>query len=357
MRLLVINFEMDRLSRALPWSQHVVNLLAQKCEQVVVLTSHIGSYEQPANVYIEKIPARPYGIPQRVGGGFLVNLQAFQLIRKYRLDACFIHMAADWAYLLRPAFRLTGIPSLLWFAHGVITPKTERDVRAADRVVTSSPEGCRVDANNIRIIGQGIDTDTFVLPPLTNERNAIIAVNRISPRKRIDLLIEVMRTIKQIAGAPELHLKLVGTTAAERDQPYEHTLREQVWDGGLENQVQMVGYVPQKYIPRLYEEAFLHLNVSQTGSMDKTLLEALACGCPVLTSNEAFFDLLKDYPEFIIREETAEAIARQVIDLYQRRHSFDRVALRNLIAGHHDSRSYADKIMAQLDELVVARRK
>ena len=35
-------------------------------------------------------------------------------------------------------------------------------------------------------------------------------------------------------------------------------------------------------LPAIYGSAFLHLNLSQTGSMDKTILESLACGCPTL---------------------------------------------------------------------------
>jgi len=356
LRILIINFEMDRLSRAIPYAQQVVNLLAQRCEQVVVMTSRVGSYDKPDNVHLELIPARPWGLPQRLGGTYLVNLQAYRLIKQHRIDACFIHMAAHWSYELQPAFRLTGTPLLVWFAHGVITPQTRRSVMVANRVITPSPESCRVEAKHIHVIGHGIDTDIFNLPPMQPQRNSVISVSRITPRKRIDLLVDVIQALRAIPGAPSIDLQMIGTIGNEGDQPYDHVIRERIWNQGLENIIHMKGYVPQKYIPHFYRSAFLHINFCEQCAMDKTLLEALACGCPVLTSSEPFFDLLKDYPEFIVKDLNPDAIARQVLEIYHKRDSYDRAALRNLIVGRHDIHSYVGKIMSHLEELVAQRR-
>src|SRR5206468_12639121 len=123
MRLLVINFEMDCLSRTMPWSQQVVNLLAAQCEQIVVITSRVGRYEAPPNVHVHVVPVRPMGIPQRFGSASLMNVPAIRLIRQFRLQACFIHMAMAWAYRLRPAFWFSKIPVLVWYAHGTVTPQ------------------------------------------------------------------------------------------------------------------------------------------------------------------------------------------------------------------------------------------
>ncbi len=86
--------------------------------------------------------------------------------------------------------------------------------------------------------------------------------------------------------------------------------------------------------------------------MDKTVLEAFACGCPVLTSNEAFHELLAAYPEFIIRDERPEAIAEQVLMLHANRDRYKPDDLRALILDKHDIHSYAEKILMQLHEIV-----
>jgi len=354
-RLLVVNFEMDRLSRTMPWSQQVVNLLAESCEEVAVLTSRVGQYDPPPNVHVETLPfPRVMAVPvARLAVVGLANLQACRLARRHRVQVCFIHMAAGWAHYLRPCLRLLRLPVLVWYAHGTVTDELHRAHRAATRIVTSSPEGFRIPSDKVRVIGQGVDTDVFDLPPLEAERHDVLAVTRISPRKQIELLIEVMQHLRDTP----VRLKIIGTTITRDDQYYESALRDRVWRLGLHDRVEFVGFVPQPYIPAYYRRAFLHLNVSRTGSMDKTVLEALACGCPVLTSNEAFFEMLKDYPEFIVRDERPEAIARQVLDLCAeradtRRDRYDRAALRALVVGHHDVHTYVRKVLVNLQEIL-----
>ena len=83
---------------------------------------------------------------------------------------------------------------------------------------------------------------------------------------------------------------------------------------GLEGNIVLAGSMTQAETAALYRTAALHVNVSATGSMDKTVMEALACGCPVLTSNEAFFDTLKAFPTMRLAEPTPESLAERMAD-------------------------------------------
>jgi glycosyltransferase involved in cell wall biosynthesis len=233
----------------------------------------------------------------------------------------------------------------------MVSDELHRAHRAATRIVTSTPEGFRIPSDKVRVIGQGVNTDVFDLPALEAQRNDILTITRISPRKRVELLIETMQYLRDLPGAPPLHLKIIGTTVTREDQFYEIVLRDRVWSLGLHDRIQFIGFVPQPYIPFYYRSAFLHLNVSQTGSMDKTVVEALACGCPVLTGNEAFFDMLQGHPEFIIRDEEPEAIAAQILELHAQRDRYDRLALRGLVVGHHDVHTYVQRVLANLQEI------
>lgn len=351
MRLLVVNFEMDRLSRTMPWSQRVVNLLARDCEKVVVLTGRVGDYEPPPNVIVETIPPRPFGVPRRLGSARLVNLHAFRLIRRHRLQVCFIHMAMDWAYYLRPSLRWAGMPVLLWYAHGTVTDMLRRAHGCATRVVTSSPEGFRIPSDKVVVIGQGVDTDVFDLQPGRGPRCDILSVARISPRKHIELLIDAMGCLKE--REPDLPLRLIiaGTTVTQDDQYYEIRLREDVWKKDLQDRIVFAGYVPQEYLPSFYRSAFLHVNVSRTGSMDKTVLEALACGCPVLTGNEAFRGLLAPYPDMLLSDERPDAIAARILHCYHVQGSWSPRALRSLVIGRHDIHTYVSSVLRNLREL------
>lgn len=353
MRLLVVNFEMDRLSPTMAWSQQIVDRLADSCETVAVLTQRLGCYDPPPNVHVAVMPlvrlmALPFGT---VVLDRLVNRQAHELATSHQVDVCFVHMAIRWAHALEPTYRRLRLPVLVWYAHGGVSPELHCAHEAATRIVTSTKEGCRLVSDKIHVIGQGVDSDLFDLQPLDAERNDVLAVTRLSPRKRVDRLLDVMDSLRALPGGAAIRLRVVGAAITRQDRRYEAALRERLQRDRLEDRVEVLGFVPQAKIPAQYRRAFLHLNLSRTGSMDKTVVEALATGCPVLTSNDAFADLLAAYPQYRVHDDRPQAIAQRIVELYSARDRVDRAALRALVVGHHDVHSYVRKVLANLDEI------
>ena len=55
--------------------------------------------------------------------------------------------------------------------------------------------------------------------------------------------------------------------------------------------------VANKNIVSFLQNADLFVNMGQTGSLDKAMVEAMACGLPILTCNEALEEVLEDYQE------------------------------------------------------------
>lgn len=351
MRLLIINFVMDDADSVLAWQADVARRLAQRCERVFVLTHRAGQYESVGNMQVESFVPRPWGVPARVGGQWFYNLNILQLCRQQGINACFVHMAHEWAVRLSPAFWLKRVPVMLWYAHGSVTRSLHRALHCVDRVVTSTVDGFRIPSPKVRVIGQGINLERFSPPRFADSRNTILYVGRVSRRKRITLLIDVMHELKSRFDQRELRLQIVGPTLTDDDRDYCQEICRQIRQYGLQDDVDLVGPVHQSQIPGLYRDAFLHLNVSQTGSLDKTILESLACGCPVISSNEACFEVLQEYPECIVRDDRPESIARQVLDVQQNAARYDTTSLRHLLVGRHDIDSYVQKLHHELQEL------
>lgn len=346
-----MNFEMDEDSAVLAWQASVATRLAASCETVEVLTERSGRVSVPGNMHVETIPRRPMGIPKRYGGSWLLNAQAIRLCRRYRIQVCFVHMAMEWAYHLYPAMRALGIPILLWYAHGTVTNRLRLAHACVDRVVTSTAEGFRIPSDKCTVIGQGVDTDLF-MPPASGERADLVYVGRVSRRKRVDLLVRVIAEVRALSPGAPIRLRIVGPMLTAEDLAYDRELRVQVWELGLERHVTFEGFVPQAHVPSLYSSAFLHINLSQTGSMDKTVLEALACGCPVLTSNAAAFDLLNEHPECIVRGDNPREIAAGVLEHYAARENVRPAAFRELIVGAHDLDTHARRLQSVLEGLI-----
>ena len=58
------------------------------------------------------------------------------------------------------------------------------------------------------------------------------------------------------------------------------------------------------------------MNLSGTGSVDKAVLEAMACGKTVLTSNEAFVNILKNKgTELMVKPNSPDDLAERIAAL------------------------------------------
>ena len=351
MKLLVINFVMDQDSPVLAWQHGVVTRLAARCERVVVLTERVGRCPLPSNVEVHRVP-RAFTSPLRMlGVRALMNAPVWRWCARERFDAVFVHMNADWVYRLSPCWMQFRLPVLLWYAHGTVTPRLHRALARATCVVTSTPDGFRIPSPKVRVIGQGIDTDLFHIPAARSTNATIAAVGRVSRRKSVDLMIEALAWLKSHAPHAPWQLRIIGPALTADDATYREELDRLVKRRGLERDVHFEGPRPLPELPEVYHSAFAHLNLSDTGSMDKAILESLACGCPTLSSNVAIRSLLEPFPELILRSRAAADIGRQIAGLYARRQTLEPAALRALVAGQHDADSYIERVHQILREL------
>jgi len=349
-RLLVVNFAMDRHSPVLAWQHSVVARLAARCERLVVLTERTGILDLPAHVDVRAVP-RVLTTPLRLlGARWLMNLPVWRWCARERFDAVFVHMNADWVYRLAPCWRRFHLPVLLWYAHGTVTGRLHRAHRHATCVVTSTPEGFGIPSEKVRVIGQGIDLDLFTPPTSRTDTATIVAVGRVSRRKSVDLMLDTMSWLRDTVPHCPFRLRVIGPTLTRDDVAYAVELTEIVRRRGLTGRVSFEGPQPMHALPAIYGTAFLHLNLSQTGSMDKAILESLACGCPTLTSNQSVFPLLGAFPELLVRDRSPQGIGAQISAVYQRRDAMPPGALRALVLGHGLA-SYTDRVWNVLDEL------
>lgn len=352
MNLLLINFEVNPESQVLSWQYRLACGLAESFERIVVLTENSVPCKLPGNVEVHAVPRLFVRAPLRLlGAKWLMIIPVFFWCLKHRFHACFIHMNMEWAYRLYPCFRLFRMPVLLWYAHGTVTTRLQLAHHCVDRVITSTPEGFRLQSHKVEIIGQGIDTDLFRIQPGQEVRTDIVSVGRISRRKQIDLLVDVMEQLRKRSSDIPFRLILIGSPINKQDKAYLQEIRDKIQIAGLEGWIVFAGHVTHGNLPDFYQNAFLHLNLSQTGSMDKTVMESLAAGCPVLTSNEAFFDLLADKKEMLLQSQDAEVIAARIVELFKSQTDLDRESLRQLVVGKHDFRGYVANIVNTITRL------
>jgi glycosyltransferase involved in cell wall biosynthesis len=352
MNLLLINFVMDPKSQVLSWQAKVAFTLGNSFDKVVVLTherKNILDSEIPENVKIIVFPHLFLKAPMRwLGGQYLLNFWVYYLNSKYKFDRCFIHMNVEWVIFLSPVFKLLKLPSIVWFAHGSVVKKLIKVHDLATKIVSSTVEGFRIPSKKLVLIGQSIDLDQFKLITYKSKSHNLIYVGRISERKNLDKLVEVLSQVNKI-NKESINLIVVGDTLTNEDKLYKSNLVKQIDKLNLNHNVIFKGYLQQMEIIEMYKDVFAHISFSSTGSLDKTLVESLAVGCPVLTSNDAMMAILDE--EYHIKLDDINGAASLVNNLFKNQLDLDRKKIRSLVINKHDYKSFIEKLVHNIKNI------
>jgi glycosyltransferase involved in cell wall biosynthesis len=281
-RLVFVTQVLDGRDAVLGFVPRWVGGLAARCERVRVLALEVGDTSGlPQNADVRAIGRR----------GALRRYLRFRRLLGEALDegfdAVLAHMVPRYALLARRQARAAGAGLHLWYTHGEVDGRLQRAVRVVDKVFTASPQSMRIETEKRVVTGHGIDLAHFASRGVEPEGPPrILAVGRITPAKDPLTLLAAVSIL--VARGFDLHVDLAGPTLAAGDAAYLRRVEEQIELGGLAGRVALHGAVPYAEIPALYRRARVLVNPSRTGSIDKVVLEAMACERPVLTSNEAF---------------------------------------------------------------------
>ncbi|MEO8606884.1 MAG: glycosyltransferase family 4 protein [Chloroflexota bacterium] len=294
-RLLLFNLKTDADDSNLGFTSDWINALAPFCETIDVITMQAGRLNVADNVRVYSVGKEcGYSDVRRTLEFYRI---LFRLLRERPYEVCFAHMMPLFAVMGAPLLKLWRVPIVLWYTHKAVSLKLRLAEKVSWRVVTASAESFRLPSQKVCIIGHGVDTELFI-PSLIQRQSeqqfVVISVGRIAPVKCLNTLIDAAKALYDDLEVQRLRVRIIGDAAPEYADHLGH-LRGLVDMLKLEKVVEFAGGVSHERVVLEYQEADVMVNSSKTGSIDKAVLEAMACGLPVVTSNEAFRAMLASW--------------------------------------------------------------
>jgi len=185
------------------------------------------------------------------------------------------------------------------------------------------------DLEKLCIVPNGVDPNVFT--PLGNDEqpnpNQILYVGLMRHVKGIDVLLEAMKRVA--AEKPDVKLVLVGGGVYRDYKAQEIELHELARKFGLEKNVEFAGIKTPAEVAKYMRESALLVLPSRTETFGAVLIEALACGTPVVaTACGGTEDIVCENVGRLVPKENAEALANAVIEVLTKRDQFDSAKLR-----------------------------
>jgi glycosyltransferase involved in cell wall biosynthesis len=244
-----------------------------------LIDAHLAFPDGFASVFLARLWRKPLTVTLR---GHDVNVLPRFPIRKRQIQ-----------FALRHADRVIAVADAL--RRGAITLGA-----APDKAVT---------------ISNGVDLQTFFPVPkaeartrlnLPPDRQIVLSVGRIVENKGYHLIVEALQQLRA-AGQAMPYLVLVGGAADEALYPAK--LKATIAEFRMENDVLLAGAQLNDTLRDWYSAADVYCLASATEGWPNVLLEALACGTPVVATNTW------GTPEIICSEEYGFLVERSAASL------------------------------------------
>ncbi|MFA6308014.1 MAG: glycosyltransferase family 4 protein [Patescibacteria group bacterium] len=339
----MITRKVDRDDGLAGFTYNWIKKLSSKVDELYVMCLEKGNdRDLPDNVHVYSL-GKENG-KNRFKEFFRFHYLAIKLVPK--VDGIFAHQNPEYGILISPWAKIFRKKLIAWYTHKQVSLRLKILNLVSDKMVTASKESFRLVSNKLQVLHHGIDTDVFYFKDrVVKDTLNILNISRISATKRIDKMIDIVAELKKILDK-KVVFKIAGVPTLEKDKLFLETLKNKVKEFNLESNVEFLGSVPNHLTPALYQEADLFFNFSQTGSLDKTGLEAMSCGCLVLASNEAFKDILEPINSLFYIASTEQAV-ENIKKILAIDNNDLRLKLRNYVKENHD----LDKLITKIVKL------
>jgi glycosyltransferase involved in cell wall biosynthesis len=265
---------------------------------------------------------------------FALLWRAWKLSRAWQPDVVHAHWLLPQGLVCAMLGRFTTMAPFVATSHGAdlfalkarpLQALKRHVVRRASAITVVSTAmrdelariGVRTDKITVQPMGVDLHGQFIPDPAITRSRDELLFVGRLVEKKGLQYLIDAMPAI--VAAKPSAFLTIAGFG------PELPARQAQVASLGLGGKVRFVGAVSQSQLPALYRRAavfvapFVQAASGDQEGLGLVLVEALGCGCPVVTTRlPAIAEVFGETPPAALAEPASVTdIAMQVLKALQ----------------------------------------
>lgn len=285
MRLLIVTQAIDLDDPVLGFFHRWLEEFSKHCEKISVVCLKEGRHALPANVSV-------YSLGKENGASrvkYVWNFYRYIWKLRKEYDAVFVHMNQEYVLLGWKFWWLWGKRIVLWRNHKKGSVLTRMAALVSHTVCYTSPEAYVAKYGNAVQMPIGIDTDFFKPPAAMPDKDSILFLGRLDPVKRPEVFVAALQELAD--EGTSFHADIYGDPT-HPNAPHVAALKEQAAPLVVAGKLTFHPSVRNEETPAIYGVHSVYVNLTPSGSFDKTIGEAMACGCVVVAANAALKDIL-----------------------------------------------------------------
>ncbi len=316
-KVLVLNISTDSKNTSLGFGISWLNAFAKKFDEVHVISLSRGSYDElEKNVVVSSVDNELGRISK------VINL--FKLISKLtksnKYEFCLSHMSSLMVIISSPILKMKKIKSIFWYTHKGPNEFLKKLflVKASiysNKIITASKNSFPYknflsNKSKLHVIGHAIKFDEFFRKVNNFDGKDFVIVSRISKSKNIDESISGF--LNSVRGSSH-KLSVIGGPLSSDDEIYFEKLKLKY--ASHEN-ISFLGSIPHKNLINEISNFSFHINNTEEGFYDKSVLETMSHGLVNFYSNPDYDELLpEEYRDKFKFDGTPESLSNKIKDI------------------------------------------
>lgn len=275
-------------------------------------------------------------------------------------DALHAHFVYPDGYAAARLSEEIGIPFFIT-EHAFWSPGLSAHPRVREKAIWASRRATRMIAvsdalrrsivehagnpDNVVVIPNGVDVSVFSRSgsPRRSDPLSLVYVGWLTYHKGLDVLVRAMPSI--LRERPDAHLTVVGESLFRPQRRQERRIRELAERLGVAPHIRFVGGVSPPEVAQAMNAAAVVVVPSRRESFGAVIVEAMACGRPVVaTESGGPEELISPESGLVVPPGNPEALAGAVLDVARNLDRYDPQRIRSRAVQSYSWAVVAEKI-------------